>query len=262
MKVPIYSMKGKASKSSATLPAAFEEPVRLDLIRRAVRSARANRRQAYGAARRAGYRHSVSWPGKGRGMARTPRKNGGGGRAAEAPNTIGGRRAHPPKAEKEWDIKINSKERKKAFRSALAATTQESYVSARGHVIPEKVTLPYVVDNKIESISSEHEGESITKRALSLLDGLGLSEDIDRSTDGKGVRPGKGKRRGRKYRTPKSILIVLSKSNGSGNAFRNLSGVDVTTSKDLNTELLAPGGDPGRLVVFSKAAVSELEKRL
>ena len=49
MKVPIYSMKGKASKSSATLPAAFEEPVRLDLIRRAVRSARANRRQAYGA---------------------------------------------------------------------------------------------------------------------------------------------------------------------------------------------------------------------
>ena len=42
MKVPIYSMKGKASKSSATLPSAFEEPVRLDLIRRAVRAARAN----------------------------------------------------------------------------------------------------------------------------------------------------------------------------------------------------------------------------
>ena len=48
MKVPIYSIKGKASKSSATLPDAFEEPVRLDLIRRAVRAARANRRQAYG----------------------------------------------------------------------------------------------------------------------------------------------------------------------------------------------------------------------
>ena len=67
-------------------------------------------------------------------MARTPRKNGGGGRGAEAPNTVGGRRAHPPKAEKEWELKINSKERKKAFRSALAATAQESYVSARGHV--------------------------------------------------------------------------------------------------------------------------------
>ena len=262
MKVPIYSVKGKASKSSTTLPAAFEEPIRLDLIRRAVRAARANRRQAYGASKGAGFRHSVSWPGKGRGMARTPRKNGGSGRGAEAPNTVGGRRAHPPKAEKEWDLKINSKEKKKAFRSALAATSQESYVSARGHELPEKVTLPYVVEDKIENIASEHEGESLTKRAMAMLDGLGLGEDVDRSTDGKGIRAGKGKRRGRKYRTPKSVLIVLSENNGSERAFRNLSGVDVTTAKELNTELLAPGGDPGRLVVFSKAAVSALGDRL
>ena len=262
MKVPIYSIKGKASKSSATLPNAFEEPVRLDLIRRAVRASRANRRQAYGAARAAGFRHSVSWPGKGRGMARTPRKNGGGGRGAQAPNTVGGRRAHPPKVDKEWDLKINSKERKKAFRSALAATSQESYVGARGHELPEKATLPYVVEDKIENIASDHEGESITKRAMALLDGLGLGDDIDRSYDGKGIRAGKGKGRGRKYRTPKSVLVVFSEHNGSEKAFRNLSGVDVTTAKDLNTELLAPGGDPGRLVVFSKSAVSALGERL
>ena len=262
MKVPIYSMKGKASKSSATLPDAFSEPVRLDLIRRAVRASRANRRQAYGASKDAGYRHSVSWPGKGRGMARTPRKNGGGGRGAEAPNTVGGRRAHPPKVEKQWELKINSKERKKAFRSALAATSQESYVSARGHVVPEKATLPYIVDDKIEKLSKDHDGEAITKRAVSLLNGLGLDEDVERSMSGKGIRAGKGKRRGRKYRTPRSLLIVLSENNGSEKAFQNLSGVDVTTAKDLNTELLAPGGDPGRLVVFSKSAVSALEGRL
>ena len=262
MKVPVYSMKGKASKSSATLPSAFDEPVRLDLIRRAVKAARANRRQAYGASKRAGLRHSVSWPGKGRGMARTPRKNGGGGRGAEAPNTVGGRRAHPPKVEKEWEQKINSKERKKAFRSALAATSQEAYVHARGHVIPNKAKLPYVVDNKIESIAGDHEGESLTKRAMSLLDGLGIGEDVNRAHSGKGIRAGKGKRRGRKYRNPRSVLVVLSESNGSERAFRNLSGVDVTTARDLNTELLAPGGDPGRLVVFSKAAVSALGERL
>jgi len=262
MKVPIYSVKGKQSKSSATLPDAFSEPIRLDLIRRAVRAARANRRQAYGASKGAGFRHSVSWPGKGRGMARTPRKNGGGGRGAQAPNTVGGRRAHPPKVEKQWDLKINAKERRKAFRSALAATTQESYVNARGHVIPEKATLPYIVDNKIESLSKDHEGESITKRAISLLSGLGIDEDVERSISGRGIRAGKGKRRGRRYRTPKSILVVLSENNGSEKAFTNLSGVDVTTAKNLNTELLAPGGDPGRLVVFSKAAVSALEERL
>ena len=262
MEVPIYSIKGKASKKSAQLPDAFSEPVRLDLIRKAVRASRANRRQPYGASKGAGFRHSVSWPGKGRGMARTPRKNGGGGRGAEAPNTIGGRRAHPPKAEKDWSFKINSKENKKAFKSALAATSQESYVSARGHEIPEKATLPYVVEDKIENIASDHEGESITKRAMALLDSLGLGEDVDRSYDGKGIRAGKGKRRGRKYRTPKSVLVVLSENNGSEKAFRNLSGVDVTTAKDLNTELLAPGGDPGRLVVFSKSAVSALGERL
>ena len=58
------------------------------------------------------------------------------------------------------------------------------------------------------------------------------------------------------------VLVVLSENNGSEKAFTNLSGVDVTTAKNLNTELLAPGGDPGRLVVFSKAAVSALEERL
>ena len=169
MEVPIYSIKGKASKKSTKLPDAFNEPVRLDLIRKAVRASRANRRQPYGASKGAGFRHSVSWPGKGRGMARTPRKNGGGGRGAEAPNTIGGRRAHPPKAEKDWTLKINSKENKKAFKSALAATSKESYVLARGHQIPEKATLPYVVEDKIETLAKDNEGGSLTKRATSLL---------------------------------------------------------------------------------------------
>ena len=51
--------------------------------------------------------------------------------------------------------RANGKERKKAFRSALAATSQESYVNARGHTVPDKATLPYVVDNKIESIAGD-----------------------------------------------------------------------------------------------------------
>ena len=111
-------------------------------------------------------------------------------------------------------------------------------------------------------MATDHEGESLTKRAMALLDGLGVGEDVDRSYDGKGIRAGKGKRRGRKYRTPKSVLVVLSENNGSEKAFRNLSGVDVTTANNQNTELLAPGGDPGSLVVFSKAAVSALGERL
>ena len=58
MEVPIYLIKGKASYKSAKLPDAFSEPVRLDLIRKAVRASRANRRQPYGASKDAGFRHS------------------------------------------------------------------------------------------------------------------------------------------------------------------------------------------------------------
>ena len=59
MEVPIYSIKGKASKKSAKLPDAFSEPVRLDLIRKAVRASRANRRQPYGATNGAGFTQSA-----------------------------------------------------------------------------------------------------------------------------------------------------------------------------------------------------------
>jgi large subunit ribosomal protein L4e len=35
--------------------------------------------------------------------------------------------------------------------------------------------------------------------------------------------------------------------------------VDVVTAKDLSAEDLAPGGDPGRLTVWTKAAIETLE---
>ena len=84
------------------LPAAFDEPVRVDLIRRAVQAARNNRRQAYGSRAHggkkrpmAGMKHSVEWWGKGRGVARIMRRTGS-SRGAQNPHTLGGRRAHGP----------------------------------------------------------------------------------------------------------------------------------------------------------------------
>ena len=58
-----------------------------------------------------------------------------------------------------------------------------------------------------------------------------------------------------------SHLLVLSEFNGTELAFRNIQGVDVTTAAQLNTELLAPGGAPGRLVIFTKNALKKLEDR-
>jgi len=76
---------------------------------------------------------------------------------------------------------------------------------------------------------------------------------------GRGVRAGKGKMRGRKMKTPVSLLIVVGSDQGIGLSARNLPGVDVAEVHGLNAELLAPGTHPGRLVLWTKSAIARLE---
>lgn len=64
--------------------------------------------------------------------------------------------------------------------------------------------------------------------------------------------------RGRVHKTPKSILLVVKEKSGLANAARNLPGVDVVAACNLSAEDLAPGGDMGRLTVFTKAALEAL----
>ena len=111
------------------LPAPFETPYRPDLIRRAVLAAQANAKQPHGADAFAGKRTSAESFGSGRGMAHVPRQNGQGRRV---PQTVGGRRAHPPKADKDRSKDMNAKERRLATRSALAALGDDPGVGGRG----------------------------------------------------------------------------------------------------------------------------------
>ena len=37
-------------------------------------------------------------------------------------------------------------------------------------------------------------------------------------------------------------------------------GVDAVIVKDLNIDLLAPGGNPGRIVVFTESAINKLRE--
>ena len=75
------------------------------------------------------------------------------------------------------------------------------------------------------------------------------------------LRAGRGKRRGRVRRTPRSLLVVTA-GPGQASGFRNLPGVDVVDVHRLTTEDLAPGGDPGRVTIFSRPALSSLAERL
>jgi large subunit ribosomal protein L4e len=245
-KLNVYDLKGEVSRE-LDLPESFKSVLRTDVIRRAVTAIEANARQPYGPKPTAGMRHSVETWGKGRGVSRVQRLMGS-STAAQSPNNVGGRRAHPPKVEKDLGKKINKKELLFAKLSALHATSDPALVKARGHKFNDGLTVPIVVKDEFESVKT-------TRDAVQALSSIGVYDDVERAINGKNIRAGRGKMRGRRYRTPRSLLIVLSKECEGSRSVRNLPGVDVATPTGLNASLLAPGGDPGRLMLISEGAL-------
>ncbi len=233
------------------LPDVFSEPVRPDLVKRAVLAAQANRTQKHGSDEYAGLRTSAESHGSGRGMAHVPKTEG---RGARVPQTVGGRKAHPPKAEKDPGLDVNDKERKAAVRSAIAATTDADVVAERGHAFDDDTELPLVVSDDFEDLVK-------TQDVVEFLEVVGVHTDVERADDGRNVRAGQGTLRGRKYQEPSSILVVTSSETGPSKAARNLAGVDVATGREVNAEDLAPGAEPGRLTLWTESAVEEVADR-
>ena len=248
MKATVRDLDGDDA-GEIELPEVFETTFRPDLIKRAVLAAQANRQQDSGTDEYAGLRTPAESFGSGRGLAHVPRQNG---RAREVPQAVSGRRAHPPKAETDRGLEINKKERQLATRSAIAATADADAVSDRGHAFDDDLELPLVVSDEFEELLK-------TKEAVELLEALGVYADVERAEDGKTVRAGRGTTRGRKYKTPKSILVVTSEEPSL--AARNLAGVDVTTAAEVHAEDLAPGTLAGRLTLWTESAVEEVADR-
>lgn len=246
------------------LPWQFKDEFRPDLIQRAVLTVQSHKRQPYGASQIAGKRVSAKLSRRRRdyrgsygfGISRVPRKilSRRGSRmnwvGAFAPGTVGGRRAHPPKVEKILWRKINDKERLKATRSAIAATMMRDVVIRRGHLVP--ADFPFILEDKFETLDK-------TKNIFGCLKKLGFGNELERVSERK-VRAGKGKSRSKKYRKKKGPLIIVSKLDKIGGAASNIPGVSVVEVKGLNTELLAPGGKPGRLALWTTTAIQTLEK--
>ena len=263
MDINVLDLKGSV-KGKTKLPEQFSEPVRSDLIFKAVHTIHANGRQRYGSFEMAGKKPSAKLSKRrkkykgsyGKGISRVPRKimRKSGSNftwvGAFAPGMVGGRRAHHPKASRIWALDINHKERRKAIRSALSAVMTKEIVIERGHIVPEK--YPFAADSSIESLSK-------TKEVIEALQGLGLTAELERCSIKK-IRAGKGKMRGRKYKTKRGPLVVVSAVCPLLKSAENIPGVEVQTVKNLNAELLAPGALPGRLTIFSKSALEALEK--
>ncbi|MFP3213813.1 MAG: 50S ribosomal protein L4 [Nitrososphaeria archaeon] len=238
MKTNVLDAEGKPIKE-IELPKLFESSVNKTLIERAFWIMFTHKLQPKGRDPTAGMKVSAESWGTGYGIARLARIKGSGtpraGQAGGVASVVKGRLAHPPKAEKKIYKRINKKERLAATESALAATINIQLVKERGHRYDGN--LPIVVYDDVEKINK-------TKNVEALLIKLGLSNELERIKE-KGVGP----------------LFVVSGISPLIKAARNIKGVDAVTAKDVSVLHLAPGGKPGRLVIYTESALNVLNER-
>ncbi len=248
----IFDLEGKPT-GNATLPSVFDTPLRPDVIKRAVLSIQSHRLQHQGRDPMAGKRTSAESRGTGMALARVPREKGGGGKAAFAPGTVGGRQAHPPRADSKIVKEIPKKEKRLALLSAIAATASKEMVTSRGHETDGVLEIPLIVEDSFSALTK-------TKEVEEALTHLGVLTDVCRVRESRGVRAGKGKHRGRKMKQAVGPLIVVAENKGLVAAANNLPGVDIVLVKNLNAELLAPGTHAGRLTLWTNGAIEQLGK--
>jgi large subunit ribosomal protein L4e len=259
MKANVYSIEGQQTKQ-IELPAIFNEAIRPDLIKRASLSVRSGRFQAKGPTKLAGYQTSAEYVGRRAAYrtminisrARLPKlklAKGHMGAVRIVPQSRGGHAAHPLKPEATLVERINKKENRKAIRSAIAATANKELVMKRGHKISTDV--PIIVASSFEALKK-------TKDVVKLLEKLKLDDELERASVRK-TRAGRGKSRGRRYKKRKSALIVVKEDKGIGKAAGNIPGFDVCIVTSLNADLLAPGGVPGRLTIYTETAIEALK---
>lgn len=251
MKTTLFDVKGN-KKSEVALPAVFDTHVRDDLASKYFELEKSH--QPYSHNPMAGRKHSASgtishlrhsWKGHyGKGIARIPRKTmwrrgtqfywvG-----AEIASTRGGRRVHGPVLYRKYR-KMNKKEAELALNSAFAATADKNHVVARYASLKEIAFAPAII-------------EELPAKTGELVDALQkiYGNEFSLVMKNKEVRAGKGKARGRKYKSNAGLLIVKGRDEKG-----KFSGLDV---KSANTVEIADLYPLGRLTLYTKKALEEL----
>ncbi len=253
MKAQLYAQDG-SKKSQIDLPAVFNTKIRLDIVQKYFELNKFI--QPYATDQEAGKKYSASgkishrrhkWGGHyGRGISRLPRKTmwrrgtqfywvG-----ATAPGTRGGRVAHPPKGIGK-EKKINKKEVKIAINSAFAATADKDLIVKRYATLEKIDNAPAVIGSlPSKTIELTAALKKIFGEAYSLIQKK------------KAVRPGKGKKRGRKYKSTAGLLLITGKDEKA-----IFSGIDIRSTEDVAISDLFP---LGRITLYTKKAIEELAK--
>ncbi len=263
MKIKILDINGQAKKT-IELPKVFESPVREDLVAKVLEARK--RQQPYSPSPVAGKQHSAKgkivhrrhvWrSGYGRGQSRVPRKifsqkgTKFNWEAAEVPQARGGMRAHPPKIlHFQKILKINKKENKIAFESALSATANKKFIEKKYSGISKlNKEVPFVVESEILNLKTKQFFEALRKI---------LGEEIfSVAVIKKSIRSGRGKLRGRKHKSNAGALIVIGEKEKI-----KINNFEVVKPNILNTTSLAEGG-LGRITIYTENAINELNKRI
>ncbi|HEX2014154.1 MAG TPA: 50S ribosomal protein L4 [Nitrososphaera sp.] len=252
----VITLNSGKESGEIELPSVFETPYRPEVIHKVYVNLLSHSYQRQGRYPAAGEMVSAESRNTGLGIARLARARGEGfpraGQAASVAGVRHGRVAHPPESWKRIYKKINQKERKLGLCSAIAATSRKDLVEKRGHKISDKIELPMVVSNDIESITK-------TKDLKKALISLGIGDDLARASIVRKARSGTARRRGRESHSGTSALVVVGSDSKLTLLSRSIPGVDIMHAKDVSVLDLAPGSKPIRLTVFSRNAVDQLK---
>jgi large subunit ribosomal protein L4e len=256
MKTKIINKEGKAGKE-IEMPKAFSGKIRNDILQKVFEVQKGVLKQAYGSKPGAGAQYSASgiirhrrhvWKtGYGKGMSRVPRKimsrHGSSFNwiGATVSSTRGGRRPHAPRAEKNLFKKINKKELLIAFISGFAGTMDKKAISAKFGVEAEGA----VFSSEVLGLKTRE----FKKILENVFEGVKVWKE-------KKVRAGRGKMRGRKYKSNAGMLFVIASDEDM-----KRKGVDVVHVNDLMIHDLAPNGVAGRIVSYSENAIKEIGER-
>jgi len=258
MKADLIDKNGKET-TQVEVPHNFSKSVRKDIVLKAFEAKKVM--QPHGTSIYAGKIHSASgiighkrhsWKvSYGRGISRVPRKimsrdgtsfNWVGATAA---GTRGGRRAHPPKAWENQFRKINKKEMLIAINSSFSATAEKKILESKYSIKINK-KLPVIVSSEVLKLE--------TKTFYELLEKI--FGTLNKVLKERRLRAGRGKLRGRRYRTNVGLLFVIG-----DNEKMKINGIDIIKVQDLRLKDLAPNGVVGRLTVYTENAIKEIAKR-
>jgi large subunit ribosomal protein L4e len=264
MKTQLLDNQGKKIKE-IELPSFFSERIREDLVSKILEARK--KKQPYEPSPVAGKQHAARgkvvhrrhvWrSGYGRGGSRVPRKimsrrgTQFNWEAAEIPGVRGGMRAHPPKILSMFELpKINKKEMKIAFFSALSSTADINELKKRYNRLDNEK-----IEHHLPLIVSELNFNK-TKELISSLKKILGEKLFEISLQKKSIRSGRGKFRGRKYKKSAGLLIVIG-----NNEKLDLAGFDVKKASKVSVTDLANGG-LGRLTLYTEKAIKDLEARI